>query len=75
MAGYRYCIIQKRIELPDSCDCLSKYNIRDYINDQIKINPEFLGKIEVENIVKTGSLEWLGPGRTIQELREGHTLE
>jgi hypothetical protein len=56
-------------------ECVSPYDICDFLNDKIKNDPDFLVQIGVENIVNIRPFNHHSSGRTLEELREGHTLE
>ncbi len=66
--------LQITVNLPDECECVSRYNILAMLNDKLTNDPGFFGPLQLSNIVKVHRFED-GTGRSINELLDGHTLE
>ena len=66
--------IQKVIEIPDECECVSRYDILAMLNSKLENDPGFFGKFALTDIVKVHR-ENSSTGFSIEELRNGHTLE
>lgn len=66
--------IQKTICLPDECECVSRYDILKLLNSKLANDPLFFGEFELADIVKVHR-ENYSTGFSIDELRDGHTLE
>jgi hypothetical protein len=66
--------LQIVVNLPDECECVSRYDILNLLNDKLRNDPGFFGPLQLENIIKVHRLDQSG-GKTVTELLDGHTLE
>lgn len=71
----RFVVISKKIFLPDECECVSRYDITNFLNSKMPNLPEFFGRIEVCDIVKVSGLNDYSSGISLRQIREGYTLE
>lgn len=74
MIMVRKVTIQKIIEIPDECECVSRYDILALLNSKMQNDPGFFGQFVLADIVKVHR-ENSSTGFSIEELRNGHSLE